>query len=63
MIGKASELKERIIPFRSKRKLTDEQQAQITEDMSIPRWDAKKQSRFHYIMFMVLGHGCVITSL
>ena len=60
-----------IIPFRSKRKLPDELRAQITEDISIPRWDAKKakQVSLHHVHgirtwmcdhFFIKGDGDII---
>ena len=60
-----------VIPFRSKRKLPDELRAQITEDISIPRWDAKKakQVSLHHVHgirtwmcdhFFIKGDGDVI---
>ena len=60
-----------IVPFRSKRKLTDEQRAQVPEDISIPRWDAKKakQVSLHHVHgvrtwmcdhFFIKGEGDVI---
>ena len=60
-----------IVPFRSKRKLTYAQQSEVPEDISIPRWDAKKakQVSLHHVHgvrtwmcdhFFIKGEGEVI---